>query len=237
MRVDGCARLAGVLLTGAVVTAHAARPLATDDAGVAASGSCQIEAWVEQAPGERAEVLAGACGVAEGLELGVEATRTRPRGDKVADATIGLKWAPEALVFDTGLGRLRLGAKAGLATTQPVAGGWKLSGAAAAALASLEWNSELGMHFNVGPQHDRESGRVSTLLHMAATWTPCQSALLFAELALNDHRASDGGAIRTAGARWWLVHEKLGIDLSASRTVGSAATVWSLGFGWYGLGK
>ena len=68
------------------LVAHAGRPLAVEDAGVNPVGQCQVESWLERGLASGSEthlVLAPACGVFDGVELGLEggwAQRTS-RGD------------------------------------------------------------------------------------------------------------------------------------------------------------
>ena len=60
---------------------------------------------------------------------------------------------------------------------------------------------------------------------------------LFAEVQANSKRTVFGGTLATAGARWWLNKDTLGLDLTAGRESGvHGATVWTLGLCWYGIG-
>ena len=80
-------------------TGHAGRPLAVEDAGVTPKGQCQVEAWLEssRAP-ETSQVatLAPACGVADGLEVGVELGMPSRTSQGDQRRGLALKWAPEA---------------------------------------------------------------------------------------------------------------------------------------------
>ncbi len=92
------------------------------------------------------------------------------------------------------------------------------------------------MHANLGAAHEHTSRTTATLLNLAIAWTPGEQALLFAETQANSKRTVFGGTVNTAGARWWLVPDRFGLDLSASRQAGAAiGTLWTLGLGWYGL--
>jgi hypothetical protein len=55
-----------------------------------------------------------------------------------------------------------------------------------------------------------------------------------AETQANSRSSVFGGTVNTTGGRWWAVKDRLGLDLSASRTAGGD-TGWSIGLGWYGL--
>ena len=58
--------------------ANAGRPLASDDAGTADAGTCQVEVWAERSDRDRATVIAPACGIAKGVELGSDYTLPCP---------------------------------------------------------------------------------------------------------------------------------------------------------------
>lgn len=68
-------------------------------------------------------------------------------------------------------------------------------------------------------------------------WTPLERLLLLAETQVNSKRELFGGTVMGLGARWWLVKDTLGLDLTASReSISGAKLVWTLGLGWYGIG-
>lgn len=231
--------LAGAALALAT-TAQAGRPLGTDDAGTASAGTCQVEAWAERSRGlpDGAWVLAPACGLREGLELGGDHARFQAGQGLRSAASLGLKWAPAAAALDTALGPLALGLKASLGYQQPAAQGWRRSGAALLALATLQPTDSLALHANLGPVRAADDGRSTSHLRLALAWTPHPAALLFAETQANDRPAANGGTLNTLGGRWWLLADTLGLDLTASREAGAAGpTRWSLGLGWYGIGR
>ena len=212
----------------------AGRPLASDDAGTADSGTCQIESWVERAGSERAFVVAPACGVAPGWELGADYSRLQPRDTVRAAGGLALKWVPAAAELSTPAGPLSLGLKLSGAWMQPAQSGWQRSQSGLAALASLQLDPAWAMHLNLGLA--RQQGSRASLLNLALVWTPTEQALLFAEVQANTKAAVFGGALRTVGARWWLLKDRLGLDLTAGREAGvHGATAWTLGLGWYGI--
>lgn len=230
------ALLAASALAGAsLAPAHAGRPLATDDAAVTEPARCQIESWVERHRDQRAFVLGATCGLGGGFDAAIDRSQVRPRGDTSEEMGAALKWAA-AEGLQTPLGTVTPGVRLGTTTVRQVAGGWHLSGAGALGILSLDAGNDIQLHLNLGPQRDRATRRTTTVALAALAWSPVREALWFAEVQANDRRAEAGGAVRTAGARWWLLHEKLGLDVSASRTAGSAGTTWMLGFGWYGIG-
>lgn len=93
-----------------------------------------------------------------------------------------------------------------------------------------------------------EAARLSTLageaalLNVALARTPQRRVPPFgAALANNNRREFFGGTQATLGARGWLVRDRFGLDLTASRQAGArpgdgATRSPGLGLGWYGLG-
>jgi hypothetical protein len=225
-----------VTLALAAPHALAGRPLSVDDAATVEQGTCQIESWVERADESHETIVSGACSVTDGLELGLEASRPSPRDDVRAGAGIAMKWAPASARVDTPLGPLALGLKLGTSWDRRDRG-WSSRESVAAALGTLEAGEHWALHANLGAVRDRASHASATVLGFAVAWTPLAPLLVFTEVQGSDRRAVSGPAVRTGGARWWLVDERFGLDLTASREAGSGGTIWSFGFGWYGLGR
>ncbi|MBX3619763.1 MAG: hypothetical protein KF891_07245 [Rhizobacter sp.] len=215
--------------------AHAGRPLATDDAATAPVGSCQLEGWQARSDGQRSLTLAPACGLAPGLEVGLDASRSSPRETAPDTAGAALKWAPAAGSFPTAAGDLALGLKLGLGYSRPDGGPWSRSGHDLVALASLNLSPGWALHANLGTAHDRASAKNASFAGLALVWTPAEPVLLFVEAQANDRRDIFGGSTRSLGARWWLIQDRLGLDLTTHRSSG-APSAWSVGLGWYGLG-
>ena len=228
--------ITSVLLAAVTTVAMAGRPLATDDAAVADTGSCQVEAWHERQTGERATVVAPACGIAEHWELGGDITRSRSSGDRATGVGLASKWVPEGGRFDTALGPLTLGAKLALGAQRPTGAAWRTHTVSALGLATLEITPELLLHVNLGPVRERDPRSNFTVFNSALAWSVSERALLFIEGQATDSSAQ-GGTVRTGGARWWLFEDSLGLDVTASRQSGSSSgTRWSVGLGWYRLG-
>lgn len=215
--------------------ALAGRPLATDDASTAQASTCQLEGWFEHGAPDRAWVLAPACGLVPGLELGAEVRLTRAPEPVAREAGPGLKLAPQAWRWATPAGAQALGLKSGATFEQQGGDRWRHASTAVAGLATLQGEG-WALHANLGPQTDRALDRSATLLNLALAWTPAAPWLVIAELQANDRPSLFGNTVRTVGARWWLRPDTVGVDLTASRTAGAATTSWTLGFGWYGLG-
>lgn len=218
------------------VTALAGRPLASDDAGTADPGTCQLESWLERAGSERAWAFAPACGFAKGMEIGADNTLPHPRDTLRATGGLAFKWVPEDWRVETPLGALNFGLKASVSFDHPTGASWHRSETGMLALATLKASDALTLHANLGAAHEHSSRTTATLLNLALVWTPTDQALLFVETQANSKSAVFGGTVNTAGGRWWLVKDRFALDLTASRQAGAAiGTLWTLGLGWYGL--
>jgi hypothetical protein len=224
--------LAGILLPGA---AHAGRPLATDDAGTADPGTCQIESWLEREGSDRAWVLAPACGVATGLEIDADVTLPHPRDTLLAAAGLALKWVPAQWQLSTPAGDLNFGLKLGAGFEHPVGEGWQHAETSVLMLATLKPSDAVALHANVGAVKSHRDSASATLLNLALAWAPHESVLLFAETQANSRSAVFGRTVSGVGGRWWLAKDRLGVDLTASREAGAPTTRWTVGLGWYGL--
>lgn len=225
-----------VLMSG-LPGAWAGRPLASDDAGTAAVGTCQLESWIERANNDGAWVIAPACGIAEGLELGFDYTLPRQRDTLRAASGVALKWVAEDWRFDTRVGELNYGLKLGVAFERPSGAAWRKGETSALALATLAPGDAWALHANLGMARDHRSAATAVLLNLAGVWMPREDSLLFVETQANNRRTVFGGTVVSAGGRWWLIKDRLGLDLTASRESGSGSgTSWTLGMGWYGHG-
>ena len=227
-----------ILLLVFLVAAHSAwagRPLATDDAGVADFGTCQFEAWGERAGHDKTYVASPACGVWHGVELGGEYDWLHPRDETRAESSVALKVVPESWALNSAVGEWKFGLKLAQGFVQPADRGWLGSDTSGLLLVSLKANDEWTVHANLGAAHDRESGEDAALFNMAAVWTPHERVLLFAEVLTNTRSEIFGGTTKNIGARYWLIPDVLGVDITAGRESGSGSTVWTAGFGWYGI--
>jgi hypothetical protein len=209
--------------------AMAGRPLATEDAGTNSQAQCQIEAWVDSASDGKAHHFAPACGLIDGLELGLEWVQASPAADQAQGRAVALKWAPEWLTWHD----WRFGAKLG--TAQEKAGGersWHQANVSVLAIASLPLNEQWTLHLNAGHTRNKLDQTSANTYGAALTWAPLERLVVFAEL----NGDSSTPATQSAGLRWWLLPEQLGLDVTASRanaTPGSRS--WGVGIGWYGI--
>jgi len=219
----------------AALPAWAGRPLATDDAATADARSCQLESWLGRSDGIRSLTLAPACGLAPGLELGADYTHSRPREEAPVTAGLALKWAPSSWSTTTAAGELAFGLKLGAGFDRPAAEGWQRSSVGLLGLASWKPQAQWAVHANLGLARDRASATTGSLFNLALVWTPIEQGLLFAETQANNRRDVFGGTAYGLGGRWWLLKDRLGLDLTTGRTQGAGSS-WTVGVGWYGLG-
>lgn len=220
--------LAATLMAGSS-PAHAGRPLSTEDAGVNPQAQCQLESWVDSAATERTVHVAPACGVFDGLEVGLEWVHMSPRTELRHAHAGALKWAPDWLA----LGDWRFGAK--VASSHEKAADEVHAHQVSTlvlGIASYVISPQWTLHLNVGHERDKQVHTSSTTYGSAVAWTPDDRWLVFGEITGH----TDAPATQTLGLRWWLLPEQLGLDLTASRTNATAASrTWGIGLGWYGI--
>lgn len=211
-------------------SAQAARPLATDDAAVNPAGVCQLEAWRDQDRGNAHHLhLAPACGVAPGLEAGIEWVRASPRDAETQGRGVALKWVPEWARH----GEWQWGLKAGLQSeTSPDTQRWQAGNWSMVVLASRPLSEQVDLHMNLGHQHLVAERRAASSYSVALAWRITPRWQAFAEVLGQTNEATQRGV----AMRWWLLSETLGLDLTMMRTGSNAgSTRWGVGLGWYGL--
>lgn len=183
---------AGLVLAATVASAGA--PLLSEDAGVLAPRECEVEAaWASARVGgvsATGQALAGACGVADGLQLGLGYERASSQGLRAKGLSLGGKirlWqgagdaglvlAPALFWADDGQGWQRAGEEFKLAYSRPLAEDWTL-------------------HVNLSHANDRGAGERSTGVSLAAEhggWSVGDMTVApMGDLAFDDR-----------GAPWW----------------------------------
>jgi hypothetical protein len=212
--------------------AHAGRPLAVEDAGVNPVAQCQVESWLERgtATGSVTHfVLAPACGVFQGVELGLEGgwAQQSSRGD--THRALALKWVPEAAQW----GPWQFGAKLTVGSQRPAGENqWGDAPTGVLAIGTWQTSEQWTVHVNLGADTPHDNGETVGHAGVAAVWTPHPSVLMFAELT----GAQRESATRGAGLRYWLIPDTLGLDVTVSRTNAVRdSTSLTLGVGWYGI--
>lgn len=226
-------RIAAVLPSLCFLTlctsALAGRPLGTEDAGVNNAGTCQLEAWVDRGTDLHHTHIAPACGLIDGLELGLEVDAPSHTSVDAHDVLAALKWAPEYLAWNG----WRFGAKAAIAGEKAAGdsdrhyANWTALG-----IATYQFNHQWTTHINLGHTYDRLGKTHSAVYGVAATYGITERLMAFAEINGDDRTATT----RSVGMRWWLLPDTLGLDITTSKTNASPdSRTWGVGLGWYGL--
>jgi hypothetical protein len=206
------------------VSAHAARPLVTDDTGVLDRGHCELEAALSQdkADGVRADgsALQLGCGVGGNLQIALAADRVKVEGLRVRGNTLAAK-----LALLPGDDASWSASAAVLWAAQP-----RESHRHAASALNLLHSRALGgnwtLHANVGHLRDALSRRSATTWGLAlehAGWGP---VALMGEL-MGDDLAAPAWNI---GVRWYLVPAQWVLDAAYGRQmVGGQPSTLSMG--------
>jgi hypothetical protein len=219
-----------LLLTLAIDSVWAARPMATDDTNTSPAQVCQLEVWGERVNDERSQVIAPACGITDTLELDTGISRIQGGGASVNGLVVGLKWVPSNNVYDTALGTARFGLEGGVFWARQAGGSWHAESIALVGLGSLQFAPSWNLYANLITSRIQATGKHVNGLRTALAWQPDERVLLFAE----GLRYSDGGNLRNAGMRLWAIPEVLGLDIVSSRSAGGGLS-FSVGIGWYGI--
>jgi len=226
IKITASACAAGLLW---ISNAQAGRPQTTDDAAVNPAAQCQLETWIDASAQAKHGHIAPACGLGAGLEAGVEAVYATPARDEVQARAVALKWAPEWLEWQG----VRFGLKAGTQTQKnPGETQWRQANWSLLGIMSVPLDPKWTLHVNAGHQHDIDARESVNPLSVALSWAPCSRWLATLEL-VGDNRST---VSQSAGMRWWLIPDTLGLDLTATRSNATErSSVWGVGIGWYGL--
>lgn len=170
VRQTRCRWLAASALALALGSAHAGRPLQTDDAGVLDRGACEVEAAAERVrlEGERARgtSLALGCGAGSGVQLGLGVSRVSAGGARETGAEFGGKWALWRGSGAEDAPALALGW--GVAGARDAAGTWRHVATDLVLLASVPLQSGWTLHANLGHARDEtQPGQRSTTWGLA----------------------------------------------------------------------
>jgi hypothetical protein len=217
-------------LLAATLSALAGRPLSVEDAGVNELAQCQVESWFSRTSGAGTSlVVAPACGVMPGVELGLEVDAPRHTSTTDAGRGLALKWVPEWAQY----GDWKLGAKLSVGSDMPAGSGqWQSAPTSVLGIATYSLNEQWTAHVNVGLDVEHHPRDRKANAGLALVWTPHERWLVFAELTGTEQQS----ATRGAGARYWLIPEVLGLDATLSKANAvKDSTNWTLGLGWYGI--
>jgi hypothetical protein len=221
--------MALALMACASLPAWAGRPLSTEDAGTNSQAQCQVEAWADSGADGRQTHLAPACGLIDGLELGLELVKASPSDELSQGRSIALKWAPDWLEWHG----WRFGAKVSSGHEKaPDDTKWRQASIAALGIASYVISPQWTVHLNMGRERDKLQGVSSTTYGTALVWVPHERWMFFGEVT-GDNKTP---AVQSLGLRWWALPDQLGLDLTTSRTNATPdSQSWGVGIGWYGI--
>ena len=200
-------RLALVLLL-AISTAHAARPLTTDDADALDDKACQLEAWVDRSRSQTLAWLAPACNFGLGIEWEVGLSRQWSEGASRFPETYFQAKSAWGTLRDGGWS---VGVVGGVIRRpgEATASGWEnpyallLFSTAAGSAATL-------LHANVGWSRNRAEDRDSALWGVAIEHTVPVNLTLLAESFGSDR----GKPFFRVGGRYSAIKDMLDLDLS-----------------------
>jgi hypothetical protein len=209
-------RLAALCLLVCGATAHAGRPLATEDAGVLERGDCEVESFAGRArvagePSSLTQSLQFGCGVGWSTQLALAAVRTREAGQ--TDRVVLL--SGKTTVVQIGEGQLTLAAS------------WDRDALQALAVLSRPLAEAWTLHANLGHLRDRVAAQRTTGWAIAIEHRSTDRLDLMAE-AFGDDR--DRYPWLQFGLRWALLPERWFVDTSWGRQGGPLrATAFTIG--------
>lgn len=231
--------LAALALAAAALPAQAARPLATDDAGVIAAGTCELEAAagstrVEEDDArlslrERGALLA--CGLPFDAQAGLAYSHASAAGARAQGLALAGKWA---LWSGAGEAAPALALSGALAWSRESASGqgWQREGSELRLIGTLPLAAVL-LHANLGHARAAQGGAKATLWGLALEAQPIEAAGLgWAPLAevYGDDR---GKRLAAIGLRLTLQPERLFVDTAFTRQqAGGKARGWQAGMRW-----
>ena len=209
-----------------VTTAHAGRPLVTDDADVLDRGTCEIEgvAARERAGADRAtaNALQFGCGIGLRTQLALAGGRAKAAGVRADLASLSGK---TALAGEEGSGMTTLGY--GVDGTRTSGGSWEHAATSLTLLHSRPLGRAAALHLNLGHARDEQSDRRSTTWGAAIEHAGFGSLAPMAELYGDDREAPHWNV----GLRWTLAADRVWLDASFGRQIASGrARLATVGF-------
>lgn len=208
----GVASLSAALLV--THTAHAARPMMTDDARIVDAKACQLESWVKLNRDSTEFWALPACNFTGNLELTVGGAITREAGHaRTTDVVIQGKTLFKAM-DPNGWG---IGLAAGTVNhPQAAARDWY-----AYVPASVSFNKDaVAVHANLGWQREGETRRNRLTWGLSTEVQLTERTWLIAET----FGQNQGKPFHQFGVRHWLVPDRVQIDATYGNRNGSAST-------------
>lgn len=188
----------------ACASAHATRPMVTDDASIAAPGNCQVENWTQHTPTQTEYWTVPACNAGGPWELSAGFGRVGPDG---SDAAYGAGFLQAKTVFkplETNGWGIGLTIANQFRAGRGLAG--NLSVLVPASISLLD--DKVLVHANLGWQRAQTGGRQDGLWAIGTEW----ATLARLELTLETYGARHGPGFAQAGMRIALVSDRLALD-------------------------
>ena len=206
VRATRCALIVNLCVFALLLSlpARAATPYVTDDAGLIAAGSCQVEAWVQRNRDSTEYWMLPACNLVGRLDLTFGASRTRADGaSTLTDVQFEAKTAFAPMALDQWATALSAGT-----ARHPVARSrdWYATLIASRAF----FDERVLMHVNAGWLRDGEAGRHRATWGTAVEWRVGERTWLVGEL-FGQHR---GRPYHQVGVRYALVPDTVEIDVT-----------------------
>ena len=204
-------------------TAHAARPMNTDDARIVDAKSCQLESWVKHPKGHTEFWAQPACNFTGNLELTTGGSLTREDGSTRGSAQMLQGKTLFKTLETNGWG---WGLALGMARDprRDAGGGHDMYAYVPASFSML--NDKVVLHTNVGWL--REQGTRSNHL----TWGLGSETQLLERtwLIAETYGQGSGKPLIQVGVRHWLVPDRVQIDATYGNRIGEGSQRWiSLG--------
>lgn len=203
----------------ACAQAQATRPMVVDDAGIAAPGECQLEAWSQHGSAQTEYWAVPACGTGAGWEFAAGGARIVPdRGGAYRAGVVHAKTAFHALETN--------GWGIGLTLADQFRPGSGVDGdlTVLVPLTISRFDDRLLVHTNLGWLRARGT-RPDRLWAAGAEWAASSSLSLTME-AYGTRRSHGMGQ---AGARLTLVPERLALDAGVGQRPGGGDRYYTLG--------
>ncbi|WKB54516.1 hypothetical protein [Eleftheria terrae] len=218
-------------LAPATTLAASSPALVTDDPGRVATGGCQVDGWYQHASGANALLSAPACSLVEPVKLGGNLAALQRAKDGAWGLGAAAKFSDRAWRY----GAARWGLKVSAYSQQPMGmSRFQLDNTTLLGLATLALPADLSLRFNLGPRYQGASGKTTTLLNAAVLWALDEQLSLSGEMQTSDRART----VQSLGTNWWLVPGRLGMKLSAGRTIGAPnSETYSFQLNWHLLDR
>ncbi|HVL55596.1 MAG TPA: hypothetical protein VM491_03770 [Burkholderiaceae bacterium] len=211
-------RLLGLALALATATAHADRPLFTEDAVIADPGACVVEAWAKRGRGGASEYwVMPACNPTGNFEITVGAMQLRAPGERDLRGILQGKTIFRALEPNGWGWGLVFGNEYGATTQRPLRN--RLIGDLYA-LVPVSWSVQDErwlVHANLGWMREREERRDRATYSLGTEYAVTPRIWAIGEMF---GESGNGRPFYHVGVRYWIVPERLQIDASYGNRFG-----------------